>query len=214
MRTVVGVLLLVGLFAGYPHAGLGQQDVEFGVTVGGNWVTMDSPGASPDGYFSFTGGFVARRPVLGGLSLQSELLLTQRGAEIAADSAGSIEYGAVYLQVPLLLHVEAPAVQSVVFHAEGGGYGAVKLFERQTPGNDINVSLDTGASFFQRFDAGIVAGGGASFTIAGQPFNVTVRREWGLPDVARDLQDQPFPAAPLPDEGKTRAWVVLLRIGL
>jgi hypothetical protein len=214
MRTLVGVFLLAGLLGGLPGHSFGQDDLQFGVTVGGNWVTMESPGAATEGYFTFSGGVVARQTVVGGVSLQSELVLNQRGVDIAADSAGSIEYGAVYLQLPLLLHLEAPALRSVVFHAEAGGYGAVKLFGRQTPGNDLNVSLDTGTSFFQRFDAGIVAGGGASFSVAGQPFNVTVRREWGLPDVARNVQSQDFEDAPFPSEGKIRAWAVLLRIGL
>lgn len=212
MRTVVGVLVLVGLLAAASPSS-GQDTRQYGLTLGVNRVTLQSSADDLDSYFATVGGFVVRQPVYGPVSAQAELLLSQKGTRVDGDQGGAIHYGAGYLEVPLLLHLRAPSVQSVVVHGEAGGFGAVKLFERQTPGGDLNISFDTGRSFYRRLDAGIVAGVGAALPIGARRLNVTVRRVWGLRDVARGVADQPFSDAPFPADGKTRAWSLLLRLG-
>jgi hypothetical protein len=212
MRTAIGFLLLAGLLAGGPLSSHGQ-DRQYGVTLGVNRVTLQTSEADPGGYFAFAGGVVVRQPVFGPLSVQSELLLNQKGAEIERESGGSIEYGVGYLELPVLLHLKVPALPSVAFHGEAGGFGAVKLFERQTPGENLNISFDTATSFFERYDAGVVAGLGATLSIRERRLNLTVRRSWGLVDIARDVEDQPFSEARFPADGETRTWSLLLRLG-
>lgn len=212
MRFAVGVLVLAGLLMGPASPSHGQEGRQYGLALGVNQVTMQTPDADPASYVTFGGGFVMRQPLFGPVSIQPELLLNQKGAEIRAEKGGGIEFGAGYLELPLLLHLKAPAVQSVVVHGEAGGFGAVKLFERQTPDN-LNTSFDAGTSFFRRTNAGIVAGIGATIPIRGQRLNLTARRTWGLRDVARDVEDQPFEVA-FPAMGETRAWSFLLRFGL
>ena len=213
MRYVVGALVLVGLLAGASPSH-GQDAPQFGLTLGVNRVTMQSPSAGLGSYFAAVGGVVVRQPVYGPMSVQSELLLSQKGTEVEGAEGGSINYGAGYLELPLLLHLQGPSVRSVALHGEAGGFGAVKVFERQTPGGDLNVSFDTGASFFRRLNAGIVAGVGTALPLGAQRLNLTVRRVWGLRNVSQDRTDQPFSEAPFPAQGETRAWTLLLRLGL
>jgi len=213
MRSVLAAFVLGALLA-EASPSHGQDARQFGLTLGVNRVTMQSPSPNLDRYFAATGGFVVRQPVYGPVSAQAELLLNQKGTGVEGTEEGSINYGAGYLELPLLLHLQAPSVRSVGLHGEVGGFGGVKIFERQTPGGDLNVSFDTGASFFRRFDAGVIAGVGATLALGGQRLNLTVRRAWGLRDVSRDRTDQPFSEAPFPAEGKTRAWALLLRLGL
>jgi hypothetical protein len=213
MRFVVGALVLVGLLAGASPS-QGQDARQFGLTLGVNRVTMQSPSAGLGSYFAAVGGVVVRQPMYGPMSAQAELLLSQKGTEVEGTEGGAINYGAGYLELPVLLHLQGPSVRSVALHAEAGGFGAVKVFERQTPGGDLNVSFDTGASFFRRLDAGIVAGVGAALPLGEQRLNLTVRRVWGLRNVSQDRMDQPFDQAPFPAQGETRAWSLLVRLGL
>ncbi|MFB6274131.1 MAG: porin family protein [Salinibacter sp.] len=214
MRYVVALLLLGGLFLA-PSSPLHAQDGrQFGITLGANWATMRSPIRDPASFLVFVGGIGLRQPLAGPMSLQSELLLNQKGAEIREENGGgSIEYSAGYLELPVLVHVQAPSFASVTVYGEAGGYGGVKLFERQTPGDNVDVSFNTGPSFFHRFNAGAIAGIGATVSLRGRSLNLTVRRTWGIPDVARDVDDQPFTDVTFPDEGRTRTWSLLLRLG-
>ena len=212
MRTVVSVLLLVGVLGGGPLHGYGQA-LQYGITLGVNRVTIQSPEVDPGQYFAFSGGVVVRQKVLGPASIQAELLLNQKGARIPAEPGGAIDYGAGYLELPLLIHLRMPSARSVTLYGEAGGFGGVKLFERQTPGENINVSFDTQTSFYRRIDAGVIAGVGAMIPIRDRRLNLTVRRAWGLRNVARAVESQPFPEAPFPAEGQTRTWSLSLRLG-
>lgn len=215
MWSIVGVFLLGGLLVGTPRPVQGQEDLQSGFTLGVNRVTMQSPGFDLGSYFVFAGGVVLRQSLFGPVSIQSELLLNQKGVEIDSEEGGAIDYGAGYLELPLLIHGRTPPVQSITVHGEAGGFGAIKLFERQTPGEgDLNVPLRTGVSFYRRLNTGVVAGMGATLPFLDQRLHFTVRRTWGLEDVARDVSEQPFPQASFPAQGKTRTWSLLVRFGL
>jgi hypothetical protein len=215
MRSGLAVLLFVSLLLGPASQTHAQEGPEFGLVLGANRVTLHSPAAEPDDYFAFSGGVVLRQHLYGPASIQTELLLNQQGARIPSDEGGAIDYGAGYLDLPLLLHLQAPTVQSITVYGEAGGFGGLKIFERQTPGEgDINVAFDTGTSFYRRFNAGVIAGVGAMIPIRGSRLNLTLRRGWGLRDVAQDVTDQPFSEAPFPSEGETRTWSLLLRLGI
>lgn len=214
MRRFGGVLFLGILLAAIPAPAQGQENPQYGLTLGFNWATMQSPNADPGVRTTFAIGGILRRHLYGPVSLQTELLLNRKGAEVESEEGGGIEYGAVYLELPLLIHVVTPSVRSVTVHGEAGSFGALKLFERQTPGGgNLNIPLRTETSFFRRVDAGLAAGVGATIPIRNQRLNLTVRHAWGLVDVARDVGEQPFPEAPFPDSGESRTWSLLLRFG-
>lgn len=210
-----GLLLVLLCVAG---TGQAQDGPQFGVTFGVTRATVAAPDApvAPSGQFAFVGGAVAQMPVAGPVSLRSELLLAQKGTTIETSGQNGIRYGVGYVELPLLVRVDAPALGPVQPYGAGGGYGAVKFFERLRPsGADFNVALDPDASFYERFDAGLVADLGARIRVGGQQVNLAVRRSWGLVDVARDLVDPPFQeTAPFPAEARSRTWSLLLRFGL
>lgn len=214
MRYLLGILLAGGLFVGGPSPAHAQEDLQYGFALGVNRVTLESSAPGTDSYFAFVGGFVLRQHLSGPLSVQSELLLNQKGVRIEAENGGAIDYGAGYLELPLLVRLETPSVRSFALHGEVGGFGAVKLFERQTPGGgDLNAALRTGVSFYRRVNAGVVTGIGATIPVRDQRFHLTVRRTWGLRDVADDVETQPFSEASFPPDGETRTWALLLRLG-
>lgn len=214
MRYSVFVILLMGgLLSAAPSPLHAQEGRQFGVTLGTNWATMQSPSQDPDRFFTFVGGVGVKQPLPGPVELQSELLVSQKGAEIRGEEGASIEFNAGYLELPILMHLEAPSFKSITVYGEAGGYGGVKLFERQTPGDNVNVPFDTGVSLFHRFNAGAIAGLGTRIQFRGQTLNLTVRHDWGFPDVAREVEEQPFADVTFPAEGKTRTWSLLLRFG-
>lgn len=215
MHRFLSVVLVGSLLFGGPLTAMGQDGTQIGGTLGFNLATMQSSEADPGFRPSYAAGVVLRQKVIGSLSLQSELLLSQKGAAIDSDAGASIRYGAAYLDLPVLVHITGPTIQRVGLHGEVGGFGAVKVFEQQRPGGGgLNLPLQTGTSFFKRFDAGPVMGLGATFSFGDRRFNLTARYAWGMMDVARSLQEQPIPTAPFPEEAQTRTWSLLVRLGL
>lgn len=212
-------LLLMG---GGQQAAWGQDDSpRIGVTLGLNQATLHASDApvDPSGRVAFSGGVVVRVWERGPVSLRPELLLSQKGAVLDSDSGPGIQYGAGYIELPVLLNAEAPSLGPVTPYGLAGGFGGAKVFERQQPsGTDVNIAFDTGASFFRRFDAGVVAGIGGHIRVGEQRLNLLVRHSWGLVDVAsppNSLDDPLFSdTPPFPSSATTRTWSLLLRLGL
>lgn len=207
------VLLVTVVFLCSPTPADAQSGRAYGGTLGFNWTTLASPG-EVGLHSAFSGGVVLRQPVYGPISLQPELLIHQKGTEVDSDQGGGIAYGVGYLELPVVLHVVTPDIRSLILYGEAGGYGAVKIFERQTPAaGELNFSLRTGTSFYRRVDAGAVAGLGATVPLRQMRLSFVVRREWGVVDVAKEVDPQPFESAPFPASGETRAWSLQLRFG-
>lgn len=219
---LLGILLCCLLLVGGMHSAQGQDDTpRFGVTLGLNRATLSAPDAAvaPSGRYAFSGGLVVRAWAYGPVSLRPELLLSQKGAVLDSDQSTGIQYGAGYIEVPVLLNAEAPSLGPVTPYGLAGGFGGVKVFEGQQPSeSEINISFDTGASFFRRFDAGVVAGVGGHLQFGEQRLNLVVRRSWGLVDVANPpstIEDPIFSESPpFPSSATTRTWTFLLRLGI
>ena len=218
---LVGALLLILWGAGVVQPGYAQEAPRFGITLGLNRATLSAPDApaDPSSRYAFVGGVVVRAWQAGPVSLQPELLLAQKGATVDSEDGPGIQYGAGYIELPVLLNVEAPSLGPVTPYGLAGGFGGVKVFERQQPDeSDLNVSFDTGESFFRRFDAGVVAGLGGHIRFGEQRLNLVVRRSWGLMNVADppDPLDDPFfsDGASFPSSAQTRTWSLLLRLGI
>lgn len=213
IRLFVSVVL-IGVLLGPPSSAWGQDDPQFGIAVGVNLTTLAAPGAETGFRQLFSGGPVARMGLIGRLSVQGELLFNQKGASV--DGGGDvIRYGASYVDLPLLLHVEGPTLGPVQLYGLAGGFGGVKLFERQRAGGDLSLPLpDTGTSFFTRTNAGATGGIGGKIALGSSRLHLVVRYAHGLVDVARSIDEQPFAQAPFPSEARTRTVSVTLNFGL
>lgn len=213
MARLVALFIAGGLLVAASNPVNAQSERDYGLAVGYNRATMQSP-AELSMHSAFSIGVVARQPLLGRVSLQSELLLNQKGAEVEGDDGGGIAYGVGYLELPLLLHAATPRFHSVTIYGEAGGYGSLKIFERLTSASgELNISLRTGTSFYRRVDAGALVGLGATVPFGERRLSFIVRREWGLVDVARDVERQPFPEVAFPEAGENRAWSLQFRFG-
>lgn len=211
-RTVL--LVLFGLFFGAGHAVQGQPSPEFGVTFGVNVATLEGPGDL--GFRQMAaGGVVVQMAVTGPVSVQSQLLLNQKGVLVGGEG-GSIRYGAGYIDVPLLLRIQLPGLGPVTPYGVGGGFGGVKIFERERAGGDVSLPLpDTGTSFFSRTNGGLTAGVSTLISVGeGRQLHLTVRYEHGLIDVAQSINEQPYERAPFPSTATTRTWSIMLQLGM
>jgi hypothetical protein len=207
------LLLLVGLLVA-PASAPAQERPQFGLALGLNLATLEAPAAEAGFRQLFTGGVVARTGLVGRLSVQGGLAFAQKGAAVE-DGGETIRYGAGYVDLPLQLRVRGPQLGPVRLYGLAGGFGGVKVFERQRAGGDLSLPLpDTGTSFFRRTIAGVLGGLGGTIAIGGgRGLNLLVRYSHGLVDVARPVDEQPF-SVPFPPEARTRTVSVLLLLGL
>lgn len=208
------IIFLFGLLLAGGQAAESQPSPDFGFTLGVNIATLKAPGDVGLRQMA-AGGVLAQLAVTGPLSLQSQLLLNQKGAQVGGED-GSIRYGVGYIDVPLLVRVELPSLGPVTPHGLAGGFGGVKIFEQQRAGGDLSLSLpDTGTSFFRRTNGGIM--GGVSGVVRfgnGRRLNLAVRYEHGLVNVARSVTEQPYDSAPFPSTAQTRTWSIMLQFGV
>jgi hypothetical protein len=209
-----GILLLLGGLFATPLPADAQDDPSFGFALGVNLATLRAPAAETGVRQLFTAGAVARMGLVSRLSIQGELMFAQKGAAVE-DNGEAIRYGAGYIDLPLLLRVEGPQVGGVRLYALAGGFGGLKVFERQRAGGDLSLPLpDAGTSFFRRTNAGALGGIGGTVPIGGgRGLKLLVRYSHGLVDVARPVDTQPF-SVPFPPEARTRTVSILLLLGL
>lgn len=210
----IPAFLLVGILLGIPGPAQGQSP-DFGLTVGLNLATLDAPNGDLGVRQLPAGGAVVSIDVLGPLSVQSQLLLEQKGA-VVGTAPDAIRYGATYGDLYLLVQLEGPALGSVTPYGLVGGFGGVKVFETQRAGTSgLSVALDTETSFFRRTNAGATGGIGGIIPIGGdRRLNLVLRYSHGFLNVARSIDRQPFQQAPFPSEAQTRTWSLMLRLGL
>ena len=210
--SVTGVLLLAGLLVLPAQA---QESIQFAPRIGASIATVRSDtAANTRSKTSIMGGVALRVPLPGPLSLQPELLISPKGADIEGEEGGEVRFSAVYTVVPVQVRADLPAIQMVTPHVSAGGFGAVKIYEQQSIGGGrVQVPTDFDQSFYHRFDAGVTAGAGATWDRLG----LSVRYSRGLVDVVQDLDMPPFEEAPRqrpPGDGTSAAWTVSLSFGL
>lgn len=214
MSRLIQILLVGGILLGPVHPVQGQAAPQFGVTLGLNVATLE---ASADvGVRQLAaGGLVAQVGIVGPVSIQSQLLLSQKGA-VVRGQRGDIRYGAGYLDLPLLLRLDGPSLGAVTLYGMGGAVGGVKVFEQQRAGGDLSLPLpNTGTSFFTRTNAGLTGGIGGTIPMGrDRSLNLAVRYEHGLVNVAQSVDEQPFDDAVFPSTARTRTWSVMLRFGV
>ncbi len=212
------VLLLALLFA-VPRptaAQFSDLTVQWGATLGFNLASLQSDEVDVSTRTAFSGGIVAQVTLPGPVSVQPELLFTQKGGAVdTREGSGEVRYGANYIELPVAVRLEGPRLQAVRPHLLAGGFGGLKIFERQTAGGgEIRFPIDTETSFFQRTNAGVLVGLGATLSFGEGRLGLEVRYARGLVDVGQDLGTQDFPLAPFPRDARTETWLFLVRFGL
>jgi len=215
---MLALLLAAALSAPLPAAAqFSDVSVQWAPTAGINLATLRTDTADVASETTFAGGLLLHVDVPGPVSLQPELLFVQKGAAVGLRNGdGEVRYTGNYIELPLTLHVNGPRIGPVRPHLALGGYGSVKIFERQSAGGgEISFPLESDVSFYNRTDAGVHAGLGARFTAGGGGrLGIELRYSRGLVDVTQELSSQPFSEAPFPADGQTETWMLFIRFGL
>ena len=148
-------------------------------------------------YFDFKLGFV---------SVQPEILYTRMGAKISDEVEDfRLEYRMDYVQVPVLLKLNIVPAGPIRPFLYGGGYGAylVKAEGFMQMGEESETADII--EDFQRYDYGVVGGGGLAFKLPGVSLSVEGRYNMGLANIIKD----PFEGESL----KNRSIMVLVGVG-
>jgi len=210
MHRLLAILFLIGGTAMSPASPAVQaQDLGGGVVLGANVATLRGDGASDLGYrTAASGGVYARIGLPGSLAVRTELLFSQKGAKLDAPN-GELTLKANYLELPILLVGQLPFARGYNPHLLAGPALSLKLYERQgAPG----FSIDTEDTVFERTDAGVMVGAGASLEGAGA-LQLEVRYILGLRDVTQGVTTEPLDEA-LPTDGANGAWSIVVRFGI
>ena len=217
LRIACVVLLIVALTPARPaDAQFADLSIQWGATLGFNLASLQTDDVDVSTRTAFAGGLVAQIDGPGPVSLQPELLFAQKGGAVATtEGDGEVRYGANYVDLPVAVRVDGPRIRMARPYLLAGGFGGVKIFERQTAGGgEIRFPIETETSFFHRFNAGFLAGVGARLTLGEGHLGVEVRYARGLVDVAQNLNEQAFDLAPFPRTAETKTWLFLVRFGL
>ncbi|NBB73964.1 MAG: outer membrane beta-barrel protein [Bacteroidetes bacterium] len=207
MKRFFLCLVLAGLVGGATHP-LQAQEFGGGALFGANVATLRG-GAGDLGYrTAASGGLFVRLRVLDPLSVRSELLFSQKGVKINTD-AGELTLKANYLELPVLVVGHLPFLRAYAPHLLAGPALSLKLFERRgAPG----FSVDTDEKAFERTDAGIMVGAGASLGGPGA-LQLEVRYIFGLRDVTQPVTADPL-AGTLPGEGRNGVVSIMVKLGM
>lgn len=135
------------------------------------------------------------------LSFQSEVLYARKGYQVTNGSETIAKTNFDYLQIPVMAKVSFGCNRFKMF-ANAGAYSSYLLkasgYEKQqidetvsgprsgdTRSNDINLDKPVGkySTTFNRFDAGLIGGIGASLKVGSGNVFVEGRYEWGFNDI-------------------------------
>jgi hypothetical protein len=192
MRLIV-CALAVALAGGASNALAQARHV--GLKAGINVASLSFEGDNVDAYDDrrigfLAGGFVVV-PVSGPAALQVEALFSQKGAKFSDDVEeleGTLELD--YLDIPVMLRLQGPAIGSTRLHVFGGPSIAYRMSARSTLSNTAfefqQGSINSIEDDIELFDFGIVAGAGADI---GRRLVVEARYSWGLGAINKDTSD-------------------------
>ncbi len=208
MKRFLLCLMLTGLIGGAAPP-LQAQEFGGGALFGANVATLRGGGVDNLGYrTAASGGLFVRLSVLDPFAVRSELLFSQKGVKINTE-AGELTLKANYLELPVLVVSQLPFLRTYAPHVLAGPTLSLKLFERQgAPG----FSIDTEETAFERTDAGVMVGAGASL---GGPdgLQLEVRYIFGLRDVTQTVTTDPL-AGTLPNDAKNGVVSIMIKLGM
>jgi hypothetical protein len=154
---------------------------------------------SPVGGIFFSFGF-------GPLAIQPEVLYVRMGGRDVIDGSGS-EFRFDYIQVPLLLKLKIIPLGPMSPFICAGGYGSYLFRAREVTlvdGVVVGDPADLGENY-EKYDYGVVGGGGLKFKLPGISISIEGRYNYGLKNILTD---------PGPGESfKNRSMMALIGIG-
>ena len=186
MRLIPIVLALIVGSSGMAAA----QDapVAVGVKAGVNFANLnfdaDDASVNFDQRKGFVGGLFVVWPANSLVALQSEVLYSQKGAQIE-EGGMTAKLKLDYVDIPVLARVSSPASGGASFHVFAGPSFAVRVSAKtEASFEDEEQSEDIGDDV-ERFDLGLVAGAGLEFG----RFVIDGRYTWGLSNINKDDED-------------------------
>ncbi|MEO6239175.1 MAG: porin family protein [Vicinamibacterales bacterium] len=155
------------------------QGLSFGVKGGVNFanVTFENTDAAKGKWLPVVGIFATLPPTLG-ISLQPEVLYSQKGASLG-DGQSSVILD--YLEVPVLARRSMTAFGHRVYLAGGPSFALRLRARTRVKFDDVTEEIDT-SDDVSRFEVGVAAGGGIEFGSV----VVDARYTFGLTDIDKD----------------------------
>ena len=186
MRFCSMVLALLVVVAGTASAQ--EQSAAVGVKAGINFANLNFEGdgatVNLDQRKGVVGGLFVIWPADGRLGLQTEVLYSQKGAQME-EGGDSAKIKLDYIDVPVLARFSSPVSTGTSFHVFAGpSFGfrvsakAESSFEDEDDSEDIEDDVE-------RFDFGLVAGAGLEIG----RFLVDGRYTWGLSNINKVESD-------------------------
>ncbi len=184
MRSLLIVLLGCFVFS-FSQPAMAQLSIRKGIKAGLNVANLrvDSEDNTEENTKNgFLGGFFLEIDPIGPLSLQGEVLYTQKGSKVkSTNSPGESDIKINYIEVPLILKLQmplAPPLASYAFFA--GPAVSFKVSE------DVNAN-EGGEDLFKNSDMGGVVGASLGFSALGlAAIVVDLRYTLGLSDILKD----------------------------
>lgn len=131
----------------------------------------------------FNAGMFAKIPLTRGVSLQPELLYSQKGSKVTYDNiygSGEYRYNLNYVELPLSFVFNVARN----FNLHAGGYASYLVganIKQLKSNGDLNTIADLKADDFNRFDFGVLGGLGVDV----QNFSIGARYNYGLRDIGK-----------------------------
>jgi hypothetical protein len=203
----ISTLLLSALLLS-PAPAFAQVNGDFGIQGGVNLANVDFKSGDPEegepnftsrtrGVFGFFFGFDFT--VIG---IQIDALYSQKGTKADfrdEEDDVKIQVGVDYIEVPVMLRINAPIGGGTKIRLFGGPAFAFKVSDKTTV--EVNgVSVEDDDTEFKSYDVGVTAGGALVF---GKAF-VDVRYTWGTLNILKDAGG---------DRAKTRTLGVMAGVG-
>lgn len=193
VRNLVAVLALsIGTFAAGTATAQQQQtsaenslNTKFGLKAGLNLANLYVDDVQDENFKAgFSAGMFAKLPIVRGLSLQPELLYSNKGAKLTYDlpnivgGDGEYRFNLHYVELPVM------AVINVVknFNIHAGpyvSYLASANVTRLNDDNELSDIADLEADNFNRIDYGLAGGLGLDF----QNLTIGARYNYGLREI-------------------------------
>ncbi|HSA96726.1 MAG TPA: porin family protein [Acidobacteriota bacterium] len=161
----------------------GEVGVKAGLSLA-KYQWTDPTSSIPWGYLPFVTGGLTIEAGRGVLSIQPGLFFARMGGRYAVEG-DSLEFQYDYLQLPLLLKMNVLPEGSVCPFFGFGGYGAYLLKARGVlVVGGVREAADV-TEEYERFDAGLIFGGGFDFHFARMTLSLECRYTFGLMQVLK-----------------------------
>ena len=186
MLAVAGALLIgaSAMAQEQQTAAEGTLTPKFGIKAGVNLTNLYIDNVEDENMrVGLNAGFFAKVPLTRGVSLQPELLYSNKGAKTTYNNVlgkGEYRFNLHYIELPVAMVFNL----GKSFNIHGGGYvsylAAATVKDMESDGT-INSATDLNAENFNRMDYGLLAGLGVDV----QNFTIGARYNYGLHEIGK-----------------------------